>query len=284
MKSAPFITSLPSIEWQNEAMTKLHASPAGSLARTRITRDLVVAFTPYLGGIAKCAWRRYGCPGRMDGLEDVESAARQGLLNAIERWQPGRSKPIIHLAAKWIAGTAKSEACRLANGCVMIPQKVRRLSRYYRTLQAEGSPRFKTFLAKSHSRRSTRDIVRYFAQSECQSSRSLSVPGIHPTAESACLETIGDIARIRDVLRNECTTRQRLVFYLKFPELVITAGDAGEYIRCDGKRVVPSVTLARTIRGNMATIAPIIGVSRERIRQILSELFQRLRHRLDCKR
>lgn len=217
----------------------------------------------------------------MDGLEDVESAARQGLLNAVERWQPGRSKPIIYLAAKWISGTAKSEACRLANGCVMIPQKVRRLSRSYRTLKEEDSPQLKNFLAKSKSRRSTRDIVRYLAQSEFEGSRSLSIPGIEPTAESACLETIGDIARIRGVPLNECTTRQRLVFYLKFPELVITVGDVGEYTRCDGKRVVPSVTLARTIRGNMAAIAPIIGVSRERIRQILSELFERLRRKPD---
>lgn len=281
MKSAPFISSLPSIAWQNEAMTRLHMSPVGSFARARVTRDLVVAFTPYLGGIAKSAWQRYGSLGRLDGLKDVESAAREGLLNAIERWEPGRSKPIIHLAAKWISGAAKSEACRLANGCVMIPQKVRRLSRSYRALKEENSPRLATFLAKSNSRRSTRDIVRYFAQSEFQCSRSLSTPGIEPTAESACLETIGDIARIREVLLHECTTRQRLLFFLKFPDLVVTTSDVGEYTRGDGTRVVPSLDLARTIRGNMAAIAPIVGVSRERVRQILSELFERLRRRLD---
>lgn len=262
-------------------MTQIHSLPAGSLARTTITRDLIIAFTPYLQGMARSAWRRHGCPAGADGLLDVESAAREGLLNAITRWRPGLSKPIIHLAARWILGTATTEARRLADGCVAIPQKVRRLCGAYRSLGEQHSPDLPTFLARSNSQLRTQRIVRYLAQSEFTKNQSLSTPGLQLTSESVSFETIADIDCVRDVLLCECTARQRLVFYLKFPELVISAKDVGAFTRGDGTLVWASLSLARDIRGNLARIAPIIGVSRERVRQIFSELLRYIRRKLE---
>lgn len=281
MNSVPFITALPSFEWQNDTLNRIHSSPASSLVRARLTRDLVIAFTPYLRGMAKSVWRRHGSPAGLDGLLDVESAAREGLLRAVARWQPGHSKPIIYLASRWILGSAKAEACRLADGCLAIPHKVRRLRVAYRALRKQGSPELNTLLARSSSQLRTRNIVRYLAQSEGHSTLSLSTPGVDPAAESTSLETITDIARIREVLLNECTVRQRLVFYLKFPELVVVADDVGEYTHQDGRHIVPTLNLATSIGGDVARIASIIGVSRARIHQILSELFKKLRRKLD---
>lgn len=209
--------TVPPIEWQNKIMAQYFVVSPQGIERGRIAGEILRAFDGYLKSMARSIWRRYGGLKGCHGLRDLESAGREGLLIAMQKWHPDRSKPLIHLASIWIACACKVEARRQAMGAVDLPLKVRRLAKAYRSLRIEGEAgSAETLLLASRSRVRTRQIVRFLSQS-ASPSLSLAIPLPHETEmlpgdHSDDLEKSDAMASIRRCLIETCSPRDRLIF------------------------------------------------------------------------
>jgi DNA-directed RNA polymerase sigma subunit (sigma70/sigma32) len=85
---------------------------------------------------------------------------------------------------------------------------------------------------------------------------------------------------IREVLFRSYSPRERLVFFLLFPNLPLAANEVGTVITRTDK-VVDATTLdVRGIDGRLARIADILGITRERVRQIRGETLVKIQTRL----
>lgn len=275
--------TVPSIDWQNRMMARCFI--AQGTARDRIACEIMQAFDGYLKQMARSVWRRYGRLKGSHGLRDIESAGREGLVLAMKNWHPDRSKPLVHLASVWISGSCKAEARRQGRGAVDLPHKVRRLTKTYRDFCAVSEQSVaEDHLLSSRSTKRTRQVVRFLSQAE-SSTLSLSVPlpkgtdaGSGNLADD--LETSDAIESIRQCLVATCSARDRLIFYLLHPDTVLRSTDVGTVVTKTGTQIVATSQLADAIQGNLGVIGKMLGLSRERVRQIDQEAFQKIRAKL----
>lgn len=266
-------------------MNQFFLAPPHSAERARITGEILHAFDPYLKSIARHTWVRFRRLKGLHGLADIESAGREGLLQAIHRWHPDRSKPIVHLASVWISTTCKSEIRRQFRGAVDLPPKVRGLSRAYRALRDCGkASEAEDLLRSSGSRDHTCQIVRYLSQA---TTASLSLSILPPTETAWVSGNLSDdldltdvVSSIRQCLLDACSARDRLIFYLTHPDVVLSCSDVGAVESTTGASITVTPELAQSTKGNLSTIGKMLGVSRERIRQINQETFLKIRRRL----
>lgn len=258
---------------------------APSTTRDRIACEIIRAFDGYLKQMAHHVWRRYGRLKGSHGLRDIESAGREGLVIAMQRWHPDRGKPLVHLASVWISCSCKAEARRQGWGAVDLPPKVRKLTKVYRDFCAGGEQSIaEDQLLSSKSTVSTRRMVRFLSQSTSPS-LSLSIPlptGIDPTPGDLAddLETSDAIESIRQCLVATCSARDRLIFYLLHPDTVLRSTDVGRFVTKMGTQIVATPQLAEAIQGNLGVIGKMLGLSRERVRQINEENFRKIRRKL----
>jgi RNA polymerase sigma factor (sigma-70 family) len=279
-----FETITPSVEWQQRSLLEFHRAPT-STARDAAITAIVGAFSTYVGVISRSWWRRFGRIRGGDGLQDVESAGRQALLIAIRKWRPSFEKPFIHFAAKWISESCKTEVARLQQGSVTVPLRVRLLCREYRLVAQDGGLRDE-FLERLHLRDSTKTAVRFLAQSSPCPFVSVDLGETdgeppfqlssdqRPVPETA--EISEQLAAVRQVLFTRCTPRQRLIFQCLFPEVSLTAADIGEI---NGRDNAP-IDVARIIASSETSpvaIARLLGISRERVRQLQNETILKIR-------
>lgn len=64
------------------------------------------------------------------------------------------------------------------------------------------------------------------------------------------------------------------------PDSVLGPGDVGTVLTQTGAEILVTPELAYTTKGNLRIIGSMLGLSRERIRQINHETFQKIRRRL----
>lgn len=287
-----FETILPTAEWQNQALDRFRAAP-NSAARDTALTEIVEAFTPYVGLIARSWWRRFGRIRGDDGLREIESAGRHGLVVSAHRWQPAFGKPFDHLAGKWIAESAKGEAARLAEGMCRLPPRVRMLCTEFRQLREVGAAASEAFLASSNARQKTKLLVRVFAQSIFGADLSLDAP-VGGGDDTPLIAGIADaqlsipdavqrtefLERVRFTLMAQCSSRERLIFYLRFPDSPLRSFEVGEVLTKQGDIVDVYGIEPAQIGGRLNRIATVLGLTRERVRQLHCQTMGTLRTQL----
>ncbi len=287
-----FETILPTAEWQNQALDRFRAAPNSTTRDTALT-EIVEAFTPYVRLIARSWWRRFGRIRGDDGLREIESAGRHGLLISAHRWQPVFGKPFAHLAGKWIAESAKGEAARLAEGMCRLPPRVRMLCTEFRQLREVGAAASEAFLASSNARQKTKLLVRVFAQTIFGADLSLDA-SVGEGDDTPLIAGIADaqlsipdavqrtefLERVRFTLMAQCSSRERLIFYLRFPDSPLRSFEVGEVLTKQGDIVDVSGIEPAQIGGRLNRIATVLGLTRERVRQLHCQTMGTLRTHL----
>jgi RNA polymerase sigma factor (sigma-70 family) len=286
---------VPAADWQAEKMHILRDATSSSADQSEATAQICTALEPYLHQIARAWWKRFRHVHGHAGMEDIESAGRHGLLLALKKWRPDFQKPLIHLASRCIAEACKTEAIRLSQGACELPFKVRRLCTKYRHLRDTGTTEERmSLLSGSHSRRSTLHIVRYFGQSDSDGGLSLDISptldrSINPAIRNLKADQISppefaerseDMETIRTVLLGECSPRERLIFYLRFPNDPLALCEVGNVVNKRGDLIEPILENGRLVSGRFCEIAELLGLTRERIRQLNNGLFTKLRTKL----
>lgn len=287
--SFTFETILPTAEWQKQALVNFQAA-SSSATRDTALKEIVDAFGPYVRLISKSWWRRFGRIRGDDGLHDIESAGRHGLVISAHRWQSAFGKPFAHFAGKWIAESAKGEAARLAEGMCRLPPKVRRLCTEFRQLREQGPAAPEALLASSNARQKTKLLVRVFAQSIFGTDLSLDAPvgefddaplfaGIADAQLSIpdAVERTELFERVRNTLMAQCSSRERLIFYLRFPDSPLRSFEVGEVLTKHGHTINVSGLDPVQIGGRRNRIATVLGLTRERVRQINFHTVEKLR-------
>ncbi len=275
----------PSAEWQHQSLSEFHAASTAA-ARDAALTEIVAAFAAYVGVIARSWWRRFGRLHGNDGLQDIESAGRHALLIAVQRWRPCFEKPFVHFAGKWVSESCKTEVARLQEGTVPVPLRVRLLCREYRSLDPDGSSRDE-FLHRHRLRDSTKKAVRFLAQAGPRQYVSVDVgetedmPPFQLPSNSrpipATAELLEQLEAIRQVLLTRCTSRQRLIFHCVFPELRLTVREIGDVHRKDGMPIDPASIRTGKGKTTFATMAALLGITRERVRQLQNETMLKIR-------
>ncbi len=284
-----FETITPSVEWQHQTLREFHAAPTPA-ARDAALAEIVTAFGAYVGVIARSWWKRFGRIRGADGLQDIESAGRHALLIAVQRWRPTFGKPFAHFAGKWVSESCKTEVARLQGGTVQVPLRVRLICREFRSLDPNGGGRDE-FLRRHRLRDSTKKAVRFLAQAGPRPCVSVDagvtedeLPFQLPCNERsipAAAEMSEQIETIRHVLLTRCTSRQRLIFHSLFPEIQLTACEIDDVYGKDGLPVDFSSSSSGTRAGKgkttLATVAALLGITRERVRQLQNETILKIR-------
>lgn len=282
--SFDIVSLVPSEDSQCLMLREFQDAPTAN-ARDRALAAICTAFDPYVRQIARTHWRRSRRVNHGAGLADIEGAGKLGLLTALRRWRQQLGKSFIHFASRWISGSCKSAARQLSHGAVLLPLKVYRLRREYRTMN--GVKQRETLLHRSRSRNSTLHIVRYLAQSE--SAYPVNLKSEHPDSSTAEIlhadeptaatqaETSEQVERMRLVLLNRCSARERLIFFINFPDWPLAEHEVGEVADKCGNPI--ELTEIKTIAhsGNKAAIGRLLKITRERVRQISHETLQKLR-------
>ena len=68
-----------------------------------------------------------------------------------------------------------------------------------------------------------------------------------------------------------CSARERLVFFLLFPNTPPVAGEVGIVITRTGETIDPATLDVERIDGRLSKIGDVLGLTRERVRQIRGE-------------
>lgn len=95
------------------------------------------------------------------------------------------------------------------------------------------------------------------------------------------IQQIETIAKIRTVLETRCSSRERLIFYLRFPNLPLRACDVGMVETRQGLPIDVAGLPVFEIDGRVSRIAAVLGLTSERARQIATATLLKLRARLE---
>ena len=260
--------------------------------RSVATTEICVQFSPYVQHIARSWWRRFGFVHGHYGLEDIESAGRHGMVIAIRKWRSHFQKPLVHLASRWISEMCKAQAAHLSQGGCDLPPRVRKLCTDYRHLRRTApAASLDALLKGSGARETTKRLIRYFGQSDTERGLSLAPTPLtdrisHPLIASLKAEQLPvpsaaefseDMETIKAILLTKCSPRQRLVFFFQFPNLPLSAEDVGA-VSTKAGAVIDVAGLELTAqRATLCKIAEVLGLTRERVRQINVETMTKLR-------
>ncbi len=137
-------------------------------------------------------------------------------------------------------------------------------------------------LRSSASSASTCKIVRFLGQAPSLTPLSISLP-LHSGNVLEGGDHADDLANsstmqsIRGLLFSKCSSRERMIFYLVFPEVALSAEDVEALATKDGALLRATPGMAREINGNAQAIGRKLGVSGERIRQVLHGTLEKIR-------
>lgn len=280
---------VPSESRQDELTRILCDDTAEQAVRDRAVSDLCAEFDAYVRRVGDSWWRRFRRIDGEAGRNDITAAGRVGLMVAVRRWRPEPDKRFVHFASIWISESCKTEAVRLTQRACEIPRQVRQLVATYRALPTTGTER-NALLKAAPMRCKTKRLIRYLGQAGCdrpvQIDCAPSDPRFEPIAltlaadeptSSAIVERSEILDKVRQVLLTKCSPRQQLVYFLMHPNISIEADDIGAVFAKDGTRInVRAATVGTRLR-RYQLIARLLGLSRERIRQIYGDVLTRLR-------
>lgn len=248
---------------------------------------LVDAFSDFIYVIARRRWKQFRMVNGLAGLSDIVSAGREGFLRSIERWRGVRGTPLSHLASKWITYTCLSEALRLHNDGFMVPYRVRKFAAQYVELRETlGRSVADRLLESLRLRNATRLLVREMCAARGRRVRSLheaAIPWRETSAQQSLLDVIPDphggmetievhnlLEYFRSYLFTHCSPRERYIVEALY---AMEAG-RGEAQNYGG--------FAKVLRDRML-VAQSLGISKERVRQILAAIEERFLAHLGCR-
>ncbi len=243
---------------------------------------------PFIQQIARSHWRRWDRIQGKTGFADIESAGRQALLMALQRWRPDFNKPLAHYASRWITESCKQEAACLSQGACTLSWRVKVLCQKYRALSTAGHIQEREALLRhTRVRKVTALAVRYLAQAETTQALSLDCKrsdgeeGISLPADGIAPDTQADISEqvraVRRFLLQQCSARERLIFFLCIPETPLSAEEIGDVMHKKGHRIPIERADLNEYRDTLSTIGELLGMTGERVRQIQAVTLEKLR-------
>ena len=276
---------LPNRRWLDVRMLQYKQSPELKV-RNRAIEEIAQAFQKYVRFIANRRWTDAGRVGGEKGLDDITSAGREGLFFAIEKWSPEKNKAISNLASVWIMNSCKQEIARLKNGAYSTPNRIKAMMYAYNAEENKES-----YLKKAKCRADTKQIIRTCAGSVNNNTISIDMPTNDepnsPTLQDALpsedtgIRTVeeNDLRGIIREIFNKLKPRERFIFQRLHPD-VVPASSIGE-IFSRKNEVIPVMEIQKP--WTLEKIGGMIGVSRERIRQIHEEVFMVVRSELQSR-
>jgi len=278
---------LPPDDWQAQKMSELKAVAAGR-SRDQAFESLIHSYEPFIRHSAKRRWLYARRIGGEAGLKDIVAAGKEGLLNAVRRWQPNR-RPFSHFASVWIMQSCKQQADQLRQPALTIPARIIRMCRQFNSRREDLSETAASeFLEATRCRERTKHAIRSLAPSisgnrvgmDDPVDRVAGGPTIHeilPCENRHIEDRSGVLETILDVLGNRFTPRDRLIIYLTFPGIMHRRDVGAVYDKRGAKITIPADP------GDDPTLgcaANHIGVTREAVRQNRNRILVSLKREL----
>ncbi len=290
---------VPADDWQNKMML-IYANPATvERTRERTMTAICQAFEEYITHIAKHRWKQFARVRGDDGFQDILSAGREGLITAMNNWEPKHRKPLSFLASKWVTQSCKQEAVNLSQKTLKLPSRIQKLCAEFHRLKTTGQEsQAEDMLANSRSRKKTQSVVRELAGNHYLDALSLDTS--YCDGEDANSPTLGEslsngenpnsvnervdlMNLIRHILMKKCSSRDRFIFFMKNPNTVLDASDIGDVYDQHGNAVKVPQNPDEFGKGKLHHIGHLLKITRERVRQLLEEITQKLKRELALK-